>query len=970
MGINFYRYIKFISRLTGLIFLISLVSCGGSGSGSGLSYSVSGTISGLQGSVVIQNNTTDVITLSSSGSFSFPNKVNDGASYNVVVRTQPESQTCTISNAGGLIRGADITDVDIVCVTTRFSLSGSYRAAALVQVDSDINDPFAVANISNNYPDTQSIPNFSIVHGFATQLGTGRVLDGDRFASTADEFDFYRVNLQENQILRLQVVDYAGLDVFQGDLDLYLYDVASRTLQGFSESTGEFENITVPADGDYFIKVQASNGSSKYILSLNSVAPVNVTSTRQSSVDFRPGEAIIKFKANAQVNNFKASNQQMTLRHAKTTRATLANFSILGASNASGSSGSKTGSSFLDELQQKNFTSYQKVKTLREIKRLKMRDDIEYAEPNYIYRPLLVPNDTYYNFQWHYPAINLPQAWDITTGARAGNNVIVAVVDTGVFLDHPELLNQRVSGYDFISDIQNAADGDGIDANPDDPGDGAQLNTSSWHGTHVAGTVAAETNNNVGVAGVAWQAKIMPLRVLGTQGGTDYDIRQAILYAAGLDNDSGTFPIQKADIINLSLGGSGSLPDTQAVYNLVRAAGVIVVAAAGNENSSKLSYPASYDGVISVSATDFADNRAPYSNYGSRVDVAAPGGNQGVDLNDDGYGDGVLSTLVDDSSGTRQPSYNFSQGTSMASPHVAGVFALMRAVHPKLSPDDVDSLLASGSLTTDLGTEGRDDFYGHGLIDALKAVQIAQQLGSGVPLPPQPALIVATPNRLVLGNTSVATLVLSNQGDEIASVTGVGVDAAWLGVVIAAGNMDPNGLGEYEVTINRSVLSATPSSYLGTITFTLSIGDPLVVEVFMDVGVVDKTGNLGSIYLLLLDENYNVIDFVSGVDDGNGNFNYSFANVAAGGYRIAGGSDIDNDLFVCQLGEACGGYPTIDALSIINVVDADISGLDFIVDILANFGASSLSTDLNLNIGSSGFKRIVTPTTHSKQLAQ
>ena len=963
MDSRFYKRFNIIVKITGLAFIVSLLSCSSSNSGGGIVlYSVGGTVTGLQGSVTLQNNGADELTLSRSGDFSFSTKLNSGVSYSIDIQAQPSGQTCTLSNASGIIVNSNVSNVLVSC-EDGVTLSGSYQAAPLIQVDSDINDPFAAANINNgSFVEAQSIANFSTVHGFATLAGTGRVLEGDRFASSEDKFDFYRVNLQMNQTLRLQIADLVPEDVFdeiQGDLDLYLYD-SSFNLRGFSMSTTEFENIIVPDDGDYYIKVVAVSGSSKYTLNLNIVSPLNIT--KQSSVDFIPGEAIIKFKPEAVVNNFKTSQQQMTLRHQKTTRATLASFDINSVSSASLSSSLKAKPGFIDELQQKNPASYKKYRTLQQIKQLRLRQDVEFAEPNYIYKPLRVPNDEFYNLQWHYPAINLPQAWDITTGLRAGSDVIVAVVDTGVYKDHPELVNQLVDGYDFISDITNAADGDGIDPDPDDPGDSAQLNNSSWHGTHVAGTVAAETDNTDGVAGVAWQAKIMPLRVLGTLGGSSYDIIQAINYAAGLANDSGTIPAQKADIINLSLGGSGYDPLSQKAYDVVRAQGVIVVAAAGNENTSQLSYPASYDGVVSVSATGFDNARAPYSNYGSKIDVAAPGGNQAVDLNNDGYGDGVLSTLVDDSSSTRVATLKFYQGTSMAAPHVAGVFALMRAEHPMISPDEIDGLLLAGSITADLGTAGRDDIYGHGLLDALRAVQEAQRLNNGGILPPLPPLIVATPSQLTMGATSTATLLLSNEGGGSASVTGVTDNADWLSV--AEGVVDANKLGEYQVTVDRTGLN--DSSYLGTIAFTLDTGSSVEIQVSMDVGQVDKTGNAGSIYILLLDQNYNFIDQVQASDSGNGIFRYSFSNILSGGYRIVAGSDIDNDLFICQLAEACGGYPTIDALSTVDVGDSAISGLDFVIDIQANFGAAGLSSIID----SSGLKRRVVPVSDNKQFSR
>lgn len=970
---------KVVSEIISLIFVISLASCGGSGGGG---FSVGGEITGLQGNVTLRNNNAETVTIHNSGDFSFAEKLDEGDAYSVDVLTQPLNQICTVSNGNGTISDEDVADIEVTCGVT---LSGSYQAAPLIRVDSDINDAGAKPNVSNGDSpvsgsslEAQRIPNFSTVHGFATEIGTRGILANDRFANSGDEVDLYRVNLQANQTIRLQVVDFKGEDVFKGDLDLFLYDSAFNLLDKSDddvtdEGEGEFENVKLEVgatttDGVYYIEVRAFSGTSKYTLSLNAVSASSISN--QGVPDFRPGEAVIQFKANAKLKNisanrFMANNQPMQLSHTKMTRATLAKFDVLGNSNISSLSKAKTTYSFMDQLKQKNFTSYKKVKTLRQIKELNQRNDVEYAEPNYIYKPSLIPDDEFYNLQWHYPAINLPQAWDITDGSRSGSDVIVAVIDTGVFLEHPELEGQLVGGYDFISDVGNAADGDGIDSDPNDPGDSAQLNNSSWHGTHVAGTIAAKTNNGNGVAGVAWKAKIMPLRVLGTEGGSSFDIIEAVRYAAGLPNSSNTLPAQKADIINLSLGGPGMSQASQDAYTAARNAGVIIVAAAGNENTSQLSYPASYDGVISVSATDFANSRAPYSNFGSNVDIAAPGGSQGVDLNNDGFGDGVLSTLVDDSSGSPEATLKFYQGTSMATPHVAGVFALMRAIHPAISPDDIDESLAAGLLTTDLDNNGRDDFFGHGLIDALKAVQDAQKRASGNnTIPPQPAFIVSDPNHLVIENEDTeGTLVLSNIGDEPSSITGFTDDASWLSV--APDGVDANGLGAYRITINRNGL--TDSSYLGAITFNWGVSRSLQVQVSMTVGNVIVEGEAGTIYMLLIDSTNEVVNQASAVASGNGMFDYSFTSVLPGSYRIIGGSDVDNDAFICQLAEACGGYPTINEVGTVEVSNSNITGLDFVVDILANFGASGLSGNssssdtslLSRKIGSKGIRRII-----------
>jgi serine protease len=313
----------------------------------------------------------------------------------------------------------------------------------------------------------------------------------------------------------------------------------------------------------------------------------------------------------------------------------------------------------------------------RAVAALAARPDVAWAQPNYLRHAMLEPNDQYYGLQWHYPLISLPAAWDVTTGNAT---VIVAVIDTGQFA-HPDMDPARfVPGFDFISDAANALDGDGIDGDPADPGDHAAGTASSFHGTHVAGTIGAFTNNGSGVAGVDWTARIMPVRVLGAQGGPDFDIAQGIRFAAGLPNDSGTVPTQRADIINMSLGGPGTSFVMQQAVADARAQGVIVVVAAGNENQDAGGFvPASFPEAVCVSAVDLQVQKAPYSNFGNAVDIAAPGGDTSVDRDGNGFADGVLSTLADDSGGGLVPIFKFYQGTSMATPHVAGVAGLMQA---------------------------------------------------------------------------------------------------------------------------------------------------------------------------------------------------------------------------------------------------------------------------------------------------
>ena len=296
-------------------------------------------------------------------------------------------------------------------------------------------------------------------------------------------------------------------------------------------------------------------------------------------------------------------------------------------------------------------------------------------------RASVEPNDIpgYAIQRWHYQQIQLPGAWDITTGSTA---IRVAVVDTGV-APHPELDSKLVDGRDLVSSATNQ-DGDGIDADPTDPG--CTISGGSvFHGTHVAGTIGARSNDGTGVAGVSWGARIMPVRVLdGCVGtGTTFDIMQGVRYAAGLSNDSGTLPSQRAAVINLSLGGSGPCDATIAdLYTQVRAQGVVVVAAAGNDAASAPQTPASCPNVISVASVGPLRTRAPYSNFGPSIDVAAPGGDMRRDIDGDGNPDGIYSTHASGGGSNTTPTFELLQGTSMAAPHVAGVIALMLTRNP------------------------------------------------------------------------------------------------------------------------------------------------------------------------------------------------------------------------------------------------------------------------------------------------
>ncbi len=802
-------------------------------------------------------------------------------------------------------------------VATEFTLSGKLEPAASLLVDSDVNDVFADYQDNNSTNSAQSLPNVATVQGFASAQASGQSPSQARFALSADRNDYYRVRLQQGQIVQLQVVDsFTGgvVSVFNNDLDLLmqLTDESAPVLT--SNATGEYEQLQVPTTGEYFINIYAYEGQSKYVLRL--LPPGAASSSMQTvSDDFISGEAVVRYKptsSTARTASAKAARPQRLV------------FDWAKPSNPQARAVARTETQF--ERQRR---------TLMEIKKLRLSGEVEYASPNYIRQAFKVPDDPGYNWQWHYPAINLPQAWDLALAENASPAPIVAVLDTGVFLQHPEFSGQLVPGYDFISLVDISRDGDGIDSNPDDPGDSATRGQSSWHGTHVAGTVASFNDNGAGVAGASWGAKVMPMRVLGEGGGTTYDIIQAAYWAAGLDNDSATVPARRADVINMSLGGGSYSAAEEAAFRRVRQAGVIIVAAAGNESTSLPSYPAAYEGVVSVSATTFNDNLAYYSNFGSTIDVAAPGGDARRDLNRDGNPDGVYSTFVDDQTGSRRASYMFEQGTSMAAPHVAAVAALMKSVNPVLTPDQFDQLLMAGELTEDIGTSGRDNSFGYGLIDASKAVRAAAALANGGEAPELPVQLSATPDELQFSASVSSTLTIANVGGGSPTVT-VAETSDWLSINPAA--TDASGLGDYQVTADISGLA--DGFYNSEIMITPTEGNALTVPVFLLVGSQTVDGELTQHYVLLLDRSGNTtIDSEAVAADGS----FSFSKVPPGEYRISAGTDLDVDGFVCTPAETCGAYPALGAEQIIEVTDADVSGLNFLVRIVAGGRIESTS---------------------------
>jgi len=363
---------------------------------------------------------------------------------------------------------------------------------------------------------------------------------------------------------------------------------------------------------------------------------------------------------------------------------------------------------------------------------------VEEAGYNYRMRTFSVPNDPYYvPYQWNFynsgNGIRAEQAWD--NSSNNGQGAVVAIIDTGVafennepFIQAPDLNKTFVSPRNFLTDNNHPNDDNG-------------------HGTHVAGTIAQDTNNNVATTGIAYQASIMPLKVLDYTGsGSSDDLNEALYYAVN----------NGARVINMSLGfqetgslnGSGQvcteITGLNAALQYAYDHGVVVVAAAGNDGGNIVNCPAAYPTVIAVGATRYDGQRTFYSNGGTALDIVAPGGDPNVDQNGDGYGDGILQVTYCNDPDTMALYWEvlgwnlytefcsvFYAGTSMATPHVTGAVALILSEEPNATPDQVRTYLQS--TARDYGTPGWDASYGYGLLDASAAVLMAQ---GGTPPPP------------------------------------------------------------------------------------------------------------------------------------------------------------------------------------------------------------------------------------------
>lgn len=778
-------------------------------------------------------------------------------------------------------------------------LAGTIDIESGTRVDSDTADDARLGESIDNGTSgsAQTLPPGATVGGYLSATrGTYNTGTPDRFDFVIDTEDFYAAELAPGDRVAVQVFrspDQTG-------------PLPDRTLRILKQEGGSLVNVVDPVassdllpltitlendfqPGPYLIEVTTEGGIPfRYVLTLADQASGSVMNTSYTEPAFMMDEAIVSLDP-------AVGSKSMAAAMTVSEQRDLGRGTWLMRRDSSRNPAAMSSNQAQDARED----------TLEWIRELRDQPGVAAAEPNYLYSSQQVsPNDdTFYDRQWNLPLTRTPMAWQAAPQVGAG--VGIAVMDTGMFSAspntpgnwHPDLdENVRlISGQtmDYVSGDLDIDQDPGRDTNPADPGDG-KARSSNFHGTHVAG-IAAAVDNEIGIVGMAPAATIYPVRVLGRDGvGSSADLIDAVNWAAGQG---------EINVINLSLGGLG--PST-ALKKAIDAAwaggkGQLIVAAAGNQGTDEPTYPAAYDNVIGVGAVDGGGVRASYSNVGESVAVVAPGGDASRDANQDGAADVIISAWGRDDSGTFEPGYAGLQGTSMAAPHVAGVYALMKGEVPTLTPGEFLGLLRNGDLTEDIGPTFE---YGAGLVNALAAMDAA--LGGNFPV-----TLGASPSALQFNSALLgAELEFSvYPGDKTVEITGLTPGADWLkvGDVPAdparplAVSVDTSGLEDNQRYTTELVIAYTPET---------GASSTLTVPVSLRLGTSADDRDAGRHYVLLVsaDDSRDTIEQTV-VSASQGQYRFAFDQVEAGEYFLVAGTDIDNNGLICENGEACAEYP-------------------------------------------------------------
>ncbi len=791
------------------------------------------------------------------------------------------------------------SDSDSAASASGPDIGGTIAIESRTRIDLDTaDDVFAGKAVSG---EVVSLPDGAVAAGYLSNSG------GFYRTDTADNFEYYR-DVEDTYAASLATGDSVVIQLF-GSPDDFLSGTSPPQLRIAMESGGQTEEQTVTGftrdsldaidvgedPQSHTIRLSAESGAPfRYVITVVNGGSVSAGNFRYSEPAYRPGEAVVVMEESQSGRMSAASVFPAGVAARPLGRGA---WHLRQPSLPAGVTTTAAASTTGDD-------------TLAWVRELRARPGVRHAEPNYVYStqqttPTPQVGVNLFNQQWNLPLIQLPLAWQLA-GDR-GNDVGVAVMDTGLFTSSPDTAanwhsdldsNVRlVSGQtmDFVSsdlDIDfRFNDRLGRDSNPADPGDGTSR-SSNFHGTHVAGIIAA-TDNDDGVIGVAPSVDLYPIRVLGENGeGSLADLIDALNWAT---NQPGI------EVINLSLGGLG---DSAALRNAVdgaRAEDKLVVAAAGNQGTSEPTYPAAYRNVVGVGAVDRSGRRASYSNVGASVDLVAPGGDYSAA---GGGSDLIISTWGLDDGGNFREAWAGLQGTSMAAPHVSALYALMKSgaeeAGQDFGPDKFFRYLLAGDLTA--APPNRSE-YGYGLIDALKAISAAREGDvPGVLLAAQPTVLQFT--RALTQQTVELVTYPANASvslDQSNVTTPVG--ESWLKAEL---NSDGRSL---TVTADASDL-ADSETRRAEVTVTYPDDGRLTIPVTQQTGDSLNDRNAGRHYVLLVptgDDQETAQQQV--VEADSGQYRFAFDDVPRGEYFLVAGTDTDNNGLICESGEACAEYP-------------------------------------------------------------
>ncbi|MDX1635262.1 MAG: S8 family serine peptidase [Marinobacter sp.] len=804
-------------------------------------------------------------------------------------------------------------------------LGGTIAIESGTRVDVDTADDSRAGVAGNNDLATsaQILPDTGILGGYASLAG-GQYSDGPgggSFEYFADGEDFFRVGLMNDDRIALQVfpegegaVPFVRLSVVRDDTG------AEQCNSGCSGTESSFVHVISGASGStaHTVSVRAEDGGPfRYVLSITTSSGTSSMVSGYGGADFVVGEAVVKPDTSGQAFGSSAAIAQ-AMNAAEARPLGLGLWHV------------RQAPTYLTRQLSGSERLAAQMETLDWIRSLRNQPGVELVEPNYLYEAQQVTPETnrLYDLQWNIPLIELPSAW--LAAPNAGSGVGIAVLDTGLFSTTPntygswhEDLVQNVTpalgSQDWVSAEFDIDGTNGRDDNPHDPGD--LTGQSSFHGTHVAG-IASAVDNTIGIVGVAPNSVSIPVRVLGVDKTSGRTVGSLDDLIAGI-NWASTQP--EIHVINLSLGGVGDSQTLEMAINNAYNNGKLVVAAAGNQGTDQPTFPAAFENVVGVGAVDAGEVRAGYSNVGVSVSLVAPGGDANRDANQDGNADLIISAWGDDSNGLRA-NYAGLQGTSMAAPHVAGVYALMKeaaassSTPRNLTPQDFRALLENGQLTDDLG----DSFqYGRGLINALKSVDAA--LDGNIP-----TVLGADPSALQFTeslSSQTVTLTVFPEGDTV-SVSNV-TPPPWLQIDPALEREVVAGSTSFTASVTDAGLMMEDNLYRGEIEITYGAQNRVLeIPVSLQLGELAEDRNAGRHFVLLVstDENRDTVQ-QEVVEAVSGQYTFAFDEVEPGDYFLVAGTDMDNNGFICENGEACAEYPVNGLPEPITIGDSPISGV-------------------------------------------